>query len=86
MRNIIYKHETGFSVVYYLLIEGGQGHGNKNLGGTYKFTGGYFNPTQLKGRKGLSLEKWCEDNNLNYEYSDTIEGLMFKLNMIANNQ
>lgn len=79
MKNIIYKDERFYSIPYYLLIEGGQGHGNKALGGTFKFVAGYFNPTELDGRSLMSLEKWCEEQSLPFVTGHTFEEIVQKL-------
>jgi len=82
MKNIIFEKGRTIGNLYYLRIEGGQGHGEKYLGGTYKFVGGYFNPTEMEGRRGQALEKWCEDNRIPYVEADTFEALVTKLESI----
>lgn len=79
MKNILYKHGDVLSVLYYLVIEGGQGHG-ENKAGKYKFVGTYVNPSELEGRNGTSLEIWCDDQNIKYVHAETIESLIEQLN------
>jgi len=79
LKNIIYDHCGLFSVCYYLHIEGSTGHGNKGFGGTYNFVGGYFNPDELVGRDNVSLDIWCESNNLKYVTADNFPELVLKL-------
>jgi hypothetical protein len=68
--------------MYYLTIEGGKGHGEPYMGGTYKFVGGYFNQTEISKRNGQSLEKWCEETGLPYFTGETFEELVAKLELI----
>lgn len=80
MKNIIYENTLSpIRIVYYLTIEGGSGHRNRSIGGTYKFVGGYFNPTEMEGRDLYSLEKWCDHKELTYVTADTFEELVTKL-------
>lgn len=80
IRNIIYRFKSiQISIPYYLKIEGGEGHGKSYLGGTYNFVGTYLNPTELEGREGQSLEKWCEKNEIPFVTAKTFDELIKKL-------
>lgn len=79
MKNIIYRHGLVLSTPYYLRIEGSSGHGNPLYGGRYNFVGGYFNPSELEGKEGTSLDIWCDKNGLDYVTADTFEDLVTKL-------
>lgn len=81
MKSIIYDHLSHdvFSVPYYLIIEGGQGHGKKHQSGTYKFVGSYLNPSQTEGKGQICLSSWCEDNKFKYVHAETMEELITKL-------
>ncbi|MEN5306794.1 hypothetical protein ABE425_04720 [Chryseobacterium cucumeris] len=79
MENIKRAFINGITVPYYLHIEGGTGHGNKQLGGTFNFTAGYFNPTELDGRGLVSLEKWCEQKNIPFVHGETFDEILSKL-------
>lgn len=79
IKNQVYKIKNDFMEPYNLIIEGGEGHGNKRLGGTYNFVGTYLNPRQTEGRNQTSLNIWCDDNELHYVTANTFEELLPKL-------
>lgn len=79
MKNIIYKHQGVLSAIYYLMIEGGQGHGKKHYGSKYHFVGTYMNPNELEDRNNISLEVWCEQKNIPYVFASTFNELVEKL-------
>jgi len=79
IKNRIYKFTKTFMFPYNLIIEGGEGHGKKRLGGTYSFVGTYLNHRQKEGRDMKSLDIWCDDNALPYVTADTFEELLPKL-------
>lgn len=79
IKNIIYKHYDDISKLYYLRIDGGTGHGKDHLGGKYMFVAGYFSPQDLDGIGNISLDIWCDNNNLKYVTGNNIEEIITQL-------
>ncbi len=82
MENIksrVFVHKQMYSIPYRLKIEGGEGHGKRGLGGRYSFVATYISSYELEGRGEMSLDIWCDQNNIPYIHSKTFEDLCEQL-------
>lgn len=66
------KFDSSLPSYSYLHIEGGVGHGDKGLGGTYKYVIFYSTPIQDSKRAGVSAEKFCEGAGIPYATGDCL--------------